>query len=66
MFQYYIYITIMHLPNAFIQTDLQGIQSILSLSVCVFPGNWTHNRFALLMQCYNTEPQEHFNIDWSP
>ncbi len=28
------------------------------LSVCVFPGNWTHNLFVLQMQCSTTEPQE--------
>ncbi len=32
------------------------------LSVCVFPGNWTHNLFALLTQCSTTEPQEHQNL----
>ncbi len=31
------------------------------LSVCVFPGNWTHNLLALLTQCSTTEPQEHFS-----
>ncbi len=33
----------MHLADAFIQSDLQFIQIIIFLSVCVFPGNWTHN-----------------------
>ncbi len=39
---FYIYIY----ADAFIQSDLQCIQAIiyLFLSVCVFPGNWTHNR----------------------
>ncbi len=32
----------MHL-DAFIQSDLQYIQVLQFLSVCVFPGNWTHN-----------------------
>ncbi len=36
--------TFMHLVDTFIQSDLQSIQAIhLFLSVCVFPGNWTHN-----------------------
>ncbi len=39
----YIYITFMHLADAFIQSDLQCIQAIHFLSVCVFPGNRTHN-----------------------
>ncbi len=29
----------MHLAEAFIQSDLQRIQAIHVLSVCVFPGN---------------------------
>ncbi len=33
----------MHLADAFIQNDLQCIQVIHVLSVCVFPGNWTHD-----------------------
>ncbi len=33
----------MHLADAFIQSDLQYIQAIHLLSVCVFPGNRTHN-----------------------
>ncbi len=33
----------MHLADAFIQSDLHCIQIIHFLSVCVFPGNWTHN-----------------------
>ncbi len=33
----------MHLADAFIQSDLQGIQAIHFLLVCVFPGNQTHN-----------------------
>ncbi len=31
--------TFMHLADAFIQSDLQSIQVIHFLSVCVFPGN---------------------------
>ncbi len=36
-------IYILHLSDAFIQSDLQYIQAIHLLSVHVFPGNWTHN-----------------------
>ncbi len=32
-----------YLADAFIQSDLQCIQVIHFLSVCVFPGNRTHN-----------------------
>ncbi len=35
--------TFMHLADAFIQSDLQCIQAIHFLSVCVFPGKRTHN-----------------------
>ncbi len=35
--------TFMHLSDAFIQSDLQCIQVIHFLSVCVFPENRTHN-----------------------
>ncbi len=35
--------TFMHLADAFIQSDLQCIQAIHVLSLCVFPGNQTHN-----------------------
>ncbi len=35
--------TCMHLADTFIQSDLQCIQVIHLLSVCVFPGNRTHN-----------------------
>ncbi len=38
----YIY-TFIHLADAFIQSDLQSIQVIHFLLVCVFPGNRTHN-----------------------
>ncbi len=33
----------LHLPDTFNQSDLQYIQVLHFLSVCVFPGNWTHN-----------------------
>ncbi len=48
----------MHLPDAFIQSDLQYIQAIHLLSVIVI---WEMNLkpFALLTQCSTTEPQEH-------
>ncbi len=39
--------TFMHLADAFIQSDLQCIQAIHVLSLCVFPGNRTHN----LLRC---------------
>ncbi len=35
--------TFMHLADAFIQSNLQCIQDIQFLSVCVFPGNQTNN-----------------------
>ncbi len=31
----------------------------MHLGDAFIPGNWTHNMFALLMQCSTTEPQEH-------
>ncbi len=37
----------LHLSDAFIQSDLQCIQAIHVLSLCVFPGNRTHN----LLRC---------------
>ncbi len=43
----YLLLTVMHLADAFIQSDLQCIQVIHLLSVCVFPENWTHN----LLRC---------------
>ncbi len=42
-FQVHIYFTFMHLADAFIQSVLQCTQAIHLLSVCVFPGNWTHD-----------------------
>ncbi len=50
--------TFMHLADSFIQSDLQCIQVIHLLSVCVFPGNWTHD---LYTTCSTTEPQEHLS-----
>ncbi len=43
----------MHLADAFIQSDLQWIQAIHFLSVCVFPGNWTHNLCAANVMLYH-------------
>ncbi len=43
----------MHLADAFIQSDLQGIQAIHLLSVHVFPGNWTHNLCAANAMLYH-------------
>ncbi len=37
------YFTFILLADTFIQSDLQCIQVILFLSICVFSGNWTHN-----------------------
>ncbi len=48
----------MHLADAFIQSDLQCIQVIHFLSVCVFPGNRTHNLCTANAMLYPTEPQE--------
>ncbi len=38
-----VFVTFMHLADTFIQSDLQCIQVIYVLSVCVLPGNWTHD-----------------------
>ncbi len=43
--------TFMHLADAFIQSDLQYIQSV--------PWELNPRPFALLTQCFTTEPQEH-------
>ncbi len=43
----------MHLADAFIQSDLQYIQVIHVLSVCVFSGNWTHNVCAANAMLYH-------------
>ncbi len=54
----YIYITFMHLADAFIQSDLQCIQAnICFISMCV-PWELNPRPFALLTQCSTTEPQE--------
>ncbi len=45
--------TFMHLADAFIQSDLQCIQVIHFLSVCVFPGNRTHNLCAANTMLYH-------------
>ncbi len=50
--------TFMHLADAFIQSDLQRIQAIHVFSMCV-PWEVNPQPFALLMQCFTTEPQEH-------
>ncbi len=50
--------TFMHLADAFIQSDLQCIQVIHVLSLCVFPWELNPQPFALLTQCSTTEPQE--------
>ncbi len=39
--------TFMHLADAFIQSDSKHSGYTFFLSVCVFPGNWTHN----LLRC---------------
>ncbi len=39
----FMHLIFMHLADAFIQSDLQCIQVIHLLSVCVFPGNWNHD-----------------------
>ncbi len=43
----------LHLSDAYIQSDLQYIQAIHFLSVCVFPGNWTHNICAANAMLYH-------------
>ncbi len=48
--------TFMHLANAFIQSDLQGIQVIHLLYVCSL--GIEPMTFALLTQCSTTEPRE--------
>ncbi len=53
--------TFMHLADSFIQSDLQCIQVIHLLSVCVFPGNWTHDLCAAKHNALTTEPQEHLS-----
>ncbi len=48
----------MHLADAFIQSDLQRTQAIHGSSMCV-PWEVNPQPFALLMQCFTTESQEH-------
>ncbi len=50
--------TFMHFADAFIQSDLQCIQAIHFVSMPV-PWELRPQPFALLTQCYTTEPQEH-------
>ncbi len=45
--------TFIHLADTFIQSNLQCIQVIHLLSVCVFPGNWTHNLCAANAMLYH-------------
>ncbi len=50
----------MHIADAFIQSDLQCIQTIIFfVSMCV-PWESNPQPFALLTQHSTTEPQEHF------
>ncbi len=48
--------TFMHLADAFIQSDLQLHSGYTFSSVCVFPGNRTHNLLRCWQQCSTTEP----------
>ncbi len=45
--------TFMHLADAFIQSVLQCIQVIHFSSVCVFPGNRTHNLYTANAMLYH-------------
>ncbi len=45
--------TFTHLADAFIQSDLQCIQAIHLLSLCVFPGNRPHNLCAANAMLYH-------------
>ncbi len=51
----------LHLSDAFIQSDLQCIQAIHFLSVCVCSLGIEPTTFALLTQCCTPEPQEHLS-----
>ncbi len=51
----YVGFTFVHLADAFIQGDLQCIQAILFISMCV-PWELNPQPFALLTQCSTTEP----------
>ncbi len=55
--------TFIHAADAFIQSDLQCIKAIhlYGLNVCSLGIEPT--TFALLMQCFMTEPQEHVQTD---
>ncbi len=46
--------TFTHLADAFIQSDLHCIQAIHVLSLCVFPGNRTHNLCAANAMLYHS------------
>ncbi len=51
----------MHFTDAFIQSDLQCIQVIHFVSMCV-PWKLNPQPFVLLTQCSTTEPQEHLLV----
>ncbi len=53
--------TFMHLADAFIQSDLQCIQTMHFVSMCI-PWELNPQPFALLTQCTTTEPQEHYTV----
>ncbi len=48
----------MHLADTFIQSDLVHSGYIFFVSMCV-PWELNPQPFALLAQCFTTEPQEH-------
>ncbi len=54
--------TFMHLADAYIQSDLQCIQAIHFLSVCVFAGTWTHNLCAANAMLYHWATGTLFNM----
>ncbi len=56
----------MHLADAFIQNDLQCIQVIHFLSVCVFPVNWTHNLCAANAMLYHCTTGTHWRCFYRP
>ncbi len=51
--------TFMHFADAIIQSDLQYIQVIHFVTMCV-PWKLYPQPFVLLTQCSTTEPQEHY------
>ncbi len=53
LLEYKVTFTFTHLADAFIQSNLQCIQVIHLLSVCVFPGNWTHDLCAANAMLYH-------------